>query len=171
MRSPAELYRRWLPFGMLASHSRCHGQPPREPWEYGEQFMNDFRAAVEMKYKLMPYVYAQAKDCSERGLPMLRALFVEYPKDPGAWLVEDEYLFGSGHARRADFRSEREGTQRLFAPRASGLIINQALSMRAAGVKSPSERFLLSSWYVTARFCRKLSWRNRPNKWIGRNWI
>ncbi len=95
MRSPAELYRRWLPFGMLASHSRCHGQPPREPWEYGERFMNDFRAAVEMKYKLMPYVYAQAKDCTERGLPMLRALFVEYPKDPGAWLVEDEYLFGS----------------------------------------------------------------------------
>jgi alpha-D-xyloside xylohydrolase len=43
----------------------------------------------------MPYVYAQAKDCSERGLPMVRALFVEFPNDPGAWLVEDEYLFGS----------------------------------------------------------------------------
>jgi alpha-D-xyloside xylohydrolase len=48
-----------------------------------------------MKYKLMPYVYAQAKDCSERGLPMVRALLVEFPKDPGAWLVEDEYMFGS----------------------------------------------------------------------------
>jgi alpha-D-xyloside xylohydrolase len=48
-----------------------------------------------MKYKLMPYVYAQAKDCSERGLPMVRALLVEFPEDPGAWLVEDEYMFGS----------------------------------------------------------------------------
>ena len=48
-----------------------------------------------MKYKLMPYVYAQAKDCSERGLPMVRALLVEFPDDPGAWLVEDEYMFGS----------------------------------------------------------------------------
>ena len=48
-----------------------------------------------MKYRLMPYVYAQAKDSSERGLPMLRALFVEYPDDPGSWTVEDEYLFGS----------------------------------------------------------------------------
>ena len=47
-----------------------------------------------MKYKLMPYVYAQAKDCSERGLPM-RALLVEFPHDAGAWLVEDEYMFGS----------------------------------------------------------------------------
>jgi alpha-D-xyloside xylohydrolase len=43
----------------------------------------------------MPYVYAQAKDCTERGLPMVRALFVEFPEDPGAWLVEDEYMFGS----------------------------------------------------------------------------
>jgi alpha-D-xyloside xylohydrolase len=48
-----------------------------------------------MKYKLMPYVYAQAKDCSERGLPMVRALLVEFPQDKGAWLVEDEYMFGS----------------------------------------------------------------------------
>ena len=48
-----------------------------------------------MKYKLMPYVYAQAKDCTERGLPMVRALLVEFPEDPGAWLVEDEYMFGS----------------------------------------------------------------------------
>ena len=48
-----------------------------------------------MKYKLMPYVYTQAKDCSERGLPMVRALLVEFPDDPGAWLVEDEYMFGS----------------------------------------------------------------------------
>ncbi len=95
IRSPAELYRRWLPFGMLTSHSRCHGAPPKEPWEYGEEFMNDFRLAVEMKYKLMPYVYAQAKQCSEHGLPMLRALFIEYPDDAGSWLVEDEYLFGS----------------------------------------------------------------------------
>jgi len=95
IRSPAELYRRWLPFGMLTSHSRCHGAPPKEPWEYGEEFMNDFRRAVEMKYKLMPYVYAQAKHCSEHGLPMLRALFIEYPDDTGSWLVEDEYLFGS----------------------------------------------------------------------------
>jgi len=48
-----------------------------------------------MKYELMPYVYAQAKACCEKGLPMVRALFVEYPHDPGSWLVEDEYLFGS----------------------------------------------------------------------------
>jgi alpha-D-xyloside xylohydrolase len=91
----ADLYRRWLAFSVLSSHSRCHGIGPREPWEYGAAFMDDFRRIVELRYRLMPYIYAQAKDSSERGLPMLRALFVEYPNDPGSWRVDDEYLFGS----------------------------------------------------------------------------
>ena len=90
-----DLYRRWTAFGMLSSHSRCHGAPPREPWEYSPAFLEYFRRADELRYRLMPYIYAQAKDSSERGLPMVRALFVEYPDDPGAWQVEDEYLFGS----------------------------------------------------------------------------
>lgn len=92
--SPENLFGRWLPFGFLTSHSRIHGAPPTEPWYYPKKFMNLYRSAAEMKYKLMPYVYTQAKDCSDRGLPMMRALFVEYPHDAGAWLVEDEYLFG-----------------------------------------------------------------------------
>ena len=93
--SPEDIYRRWLPFGFLSSHTRAHGAPPTEPWLISESFTKAFRQSAEMKYKLMPYVYAQAKDCSERGLPMVRALLVEFPEDPGAWLVEDEYMFGS----------------------------------------------------------------------------
>jgi alpha-D-xyloside xylohydrolase len=89
------LFARWLAFGMLTSHSRCHGEAPKEPWNYGQAFMNQFRLEDELKYKLMPYVYAQAKDSSQRGLPMLRALFLEFPDDPGSWNVDDEYLFGS----------------------------------------------------------------------------
>ncbi len=93
--SPEDVYRRWLPFGFLSSHSRAHGAPPTEPWLIGEDFTKAFREAAELKYRLMPYVYAQAKDCSNRGLPMVRALFIEFPDDPGAWNVEDEYMFGS----------------------------------------------------------------------------
>lgn len=94
--SPEELYCRWIPFGFLTSHTRAHGAPPTEPWLYDSKRVQDvFRRSAEMKYRLMPYVYAQAKECTEKGLPMLRALFVEFPDDPGAWKVEDEYLFGS----------------------------------------------------------------------------
>ena len=94
-KSPENLYARWAAFGLLSSHSRSHGAPPKEPWAYSPEFLNTFRVTDEMRYKLMPYIYAQAKDCTERGLPMVRALFVEFPEDPGSWLIDDEYLFGS----------------------------------------------------------------------------
>ncbi len=80
--------------GFLCFTPGAHGAPPTEPWLYNEGFLKAFRQNAELKYKLMPYVYAQAKECTEKGLPMMRALFVEYPHD-AAWLVEDEYLFGS----------------------------------------------------------------------------
>jgi alpha-D-xyloside xylohydrolase len=95
LQTPENLYRRWTPFGMLTSHVRSHGAPPKEPWEYGEDFLDFFREADNMRYRLMPYIYAQAKDCTDKGLPMVRALFIEHPDDPGSWLVDNEYLFGS----------------------------------------------------------------------------
>jgi len=93
--TPESLYRRWIPFGFLTSHTRSHGAPPTEPWQYNESFVDAYRLCAEMKYKLMPYIYAQAKYCTETGLPMVRALLVEFPDDPGAWAVEDEYMFGN----------------------------------------------------------------------------
>jgi len=79
---------------MLSSHSCCNGAPPKEPWEYDEEFVDEFRRTVELRYKLMSYVYAQAKLCSQEGYPMLRTLFFEHPEDTTSWLIEDEYMFG-----------------------------------------------------------------------------
>lgn len=94
--TPEELYCRWIPFGFLTSHTRAHGAPPTEPWLYeSERVQNAFRLSAEMKYKLMPYVYAQAKECTEKGLSMTRPLFMEFPNDPASWRVETEYMFGS----------------------------------------------------------------------------
>ena len=92
-KSPEELYRRWMPYGMLTSHSRVHGVET-EPWLYDEDFIAYFRECSELKYKLMPYIYEQAQQSAKAGLPMQRALLLEYPEDPGAWFIEDQYLFG-----------------------------------------------------------------------------
>jgi alpha-D-xyloside xylohydrolase len=94
-RAPRDLYRRWLAFGVLTSHTRAHGAPPREPWEYDADLTEDFRRALNLRYSLMPYIYAQAKDSSARGFPMLRTLFFEFPEDETSWLIEDEYMFGA----------------------------------------------------------------------------
>ncbi len=93
--TPESLYRRWAAFGALSSHSRSHGTPPKEAWEYGDGFLDYFRLVIEMRYRLMPYIYAQSKVSAELGLPMVRALFIEFPDDPGAWKVDDQYMFGS----------------------------------------------------------------------------
>ena len=51
--SPEDIYRRWLPFGFLSSHTRAHGAPPTEPWLISESFTQAFRECAEMKYKLI----------------------------------------------------------------------------------------------------------------------
>jgi len=109
------LFARWLAFGMLSSHSRCHGIAPKEPWLYGTNFMARFRLIDELKYRLMPYVYAQAKDSSQHGLPMVRALFLEFPDDPGSWLVDDEYLYGSS-ILVAPLLHENETSRAVYLP-------------------------------------------------------
>jgi alpha-D-xyloside xylohydrolase len=93
--SPDEdLYRRWLVFGMLTSHSRTHGFPPREPWLYSTGFLKDFRRIVGLKYRLLPYIYTQAALSCNQGFPMIRSLFFQYPEDETAWYIEDQYMFG-----------------------------------------------------------------------------
>ena len=94
-KSPEELYGRWTAFGMLTSHSRCHGNPPKEPWEYSKEFTHLFRKSVELKYSLLPYIKEQSLKSIEKGYPLLRTLFFEYPDDDTSWLIDDEYFFGS----------------------------------------------------------------------------
>jgi alpha-D-xyloside xylohydrolase len=85
---------RWLPFGVLLSHARCHGLPPTEPWEFDDEFMDVFRKTVELRYRLLPYLWTQAHECSEAGHPMIRPLFFEFTDDPGSWQADDVYLLG-----------------------------------------------------------------------------
>ena len=93
-KSPEELYNRWTFLGIFTSHMRCHGQPPKEPWAYSQEFCDSFRRMLELRYRLMPYIMAQSVLCSEKGLPLLRAMFLEYPQDETCSTLEDQYFFG-----------------------------------------------------------------------------
>lgn len=141
--SPEDIYRRWLPFGFLSSHTRAHGAPPTEPWLISESFTDAFRDCAEMKYQLMPYVYAQAKDCSNRGLPMVRAMFVEFPHDQGAWYCEDQYMYGaqilvaplmeSGNERTVYLPSSDEGTPMKWIDYQTGKVYSSGYHTIEAG--------------------------------------
>lgn len=88
------LYIRWAQLGLFSAHARCHGESPREPWRYGERAERIFRKYAKLREALMPYLLAQADESCRTGLPLMRALVLEWPDDPVAWSIEDEFLLG-----------------------------------------------------------------------------
>ena len=92
-----ELYVRWAQLGLFSSHSRCHGcgdRNHREPWMFSEEACRIFRFYDKLRYSLMPYIYSEAEKCTHTGLPMMRALWLEYPEDRNVRHIDDQYLFG-----------------------------------------------------------------------------
>jgi alpha-D-xyloside xylohydrolase len=130
-KAPADLYRRWMAFGVLTSHTRTHGAPPREPWEYSPAMVTDFQNALGLKYSLMPYIYSQSHVSSAKGWPMLRTLFFEYPNDPGSWLVEDEYMLGANLLVAPLFEDAAKG-RRVYLPPGTWIDYQTGLSYPGA---------------------------------------
>jgi len=92
-----ELYIRWAQLGLFSSHSRCHGAGDdtyREPWRFSKEACDIFRFYDKLRYSLMPYIYEEAQKSTETGLPMMRALYLEYPEDKNVRYIDDQYLFG-----------------------------------------------------------------------------
>jgi alpha-D-xyloside xylohydrolase len=111
-----ELFKRWMFFGMFTSHSRVHGFPPREPWEFSDEFLKIFRKMVEMRYRLMPYIFTQAFIASQHGWPMLKTMFLNYPDEPATWNLEDQYMFGE-EMLIAPIIEENMNTKNVYLPK------------------------------------------------------
>ncbi len=93
--STADVYKRWIAFGLLSSHSRLHGSGSyRVPWLYDEESVDVLRHFTQLKCKLMPYLYTQANLTSQSGIPMMRAMFLEYPDDIICENIDTQYFLG-----------------------------------------------------------------------------
>jgi alpha-glucosidase (family GH31 glycosyl hydrolase) len=117
----AELYLRWFQFGAFCTLFRCHGRAwkLRLPWGwdtgetgpteisgYGGSALPDpselhntqvepiCRKYLELRYRMLPYLYSSVRECTATGLPIMRALWLHYPDDPAAVARGDEYLWG-----------------------------------------------------------------------------
>ncbi len=119
-RPSPELYVRWAQFGLFCSHARCHGagnDNPREAWTFGEEAEEIFRQYATLRYRLLPYIYDQARRCSASGKPMVRALIIDYPEDRNVWHIEDQYLFGDALLVAPVLRPLAEAGERvLYVP-------------------------------------------------------
>ena len=117
----AELYLRWFQFGAFCTLFRCHGRnwKLRLPWGWntgdpGPMEISRYQGAaipdashlhnpqvepicrkyLELRYRMLPYIYSAVRECTKTGLPVMRALWLHYPEDPQAAMRGDEYLWG-----------------------------------------------------------------------------
>jgi alpha-D-xyloside xylohydrolase len=91
----ADVYKRWIAFGLLSSHSRLHGNSSyRVPWAYDEEAVDVLRQFTKLKCSLMPYLYRAAIQSHEQGTPMLRAMHFEFPNDPACDHLDRQYMLG-----------------------------------------------------------------------------
>ncbi len=89
------LFKRWVAFGLLSSHSRLHGSSSyRVPWLLDEEAVDVLRAFTKLKARLMPYLYQASLQAHREGIPMMRAMVVEFPWDPACTHLERQYMLG-----------------------------------------------------------------------------
>ncbi|HET7537892.1 MAG TPA: alpha-xylosidase [Candidatus Didemnitutus sp.] len=92
---PPAIYKRWVAFGLLSSHSRLHGSSSyRVPWHYNGEACDVLRFFTKLKCRLMPYLYAAAVEAHRDGTPVMRAMQLEFPSDPACDTLERQYLLG-----------------------------------------------------------------------------
>jgi alpha-D-xyloside xylohydrolase len=89
-----EILIRWMQLGLFHSHSRIHGTGRREIYKFSSEIVRICKQYIQLRYKLIPYIYGSAIKCVEKSLPMSRALVIEYQDDPTVWNIGDEFLFG-----------------------------------------------------------------------------
>lgn len=107
--APADIYKRWCQFGLLSSHSRLHGSGSyRVPWLFDEEACDVLRKFVKLKCSLMPYLYRQAVLSHERGTPMLRPMFVEFPEDRSCETLDRQYMLGDSLLAAPVFKASGE---------------------------------------------------------------
>jgi alpha-glucosidase len=92
-----ELLVRWTQIGAFLPFFRNHAallSPAQEPWAFGEPYLSLNRAAIELRYRLLPYLYTAVWQCAQSGLPIVRPLLLAYPDDPQTHALDDQFLCG-----------------------------------------------------------------------------
>ncbi|MBQ7954946.1 MAG: alpha-xylosidase [Lachnospiraceae bacterium] len=93
--STADVYKRWVAFGLLSSHSRLHGSTSyRVPWVYDEEAVDVVRFFTKLKARLMPYLFETAIYTNRTGIPTMRSMVIEFTEDKTCGFVDKQYMLG-----------------------------------------------------------------------------
>ena len=114
--TPTEaVFKRWVQFGLLSSHSRLHGSRSyRVPWDYGDEAVEVTRDFTRLKHRLAPYLQRAAQQAHASGVPVMRAMLLEFPDDPAAATLDRQYLLGDDLLVAPVF--SEDGTVEFYVP-------------------------------------------------------
>ena len=105
--STPDVYKRWVAFGLLSSHSRLHGSTSyRVPWAYDEEAVDVVRFFTKLKARLMPYLYKTAVITSKTGIPTMRSMVLEFTEDRTCHYTDRQYMLGDSLLTAPIFNEE-----------------------------------------------------------------
>lgn len=90
-----DVFKRWTAFGLLSSHSRFHGSSSyRVPWLFDKESVDVARYFSRLKNSLMPYLFHAAVENNQTGVPVMRAMLLDFPEDPACEVLDRQYMLG-----------------------------------------------------------------------------
>ncbi len=111
----AGVFKRWLAFGLLSSHSRLHGSDSyRVPWAFDDEAVQVARRFTRLKMTLMPYLLGAARQVTAQGTPMIRPMIMEFPDDPACEYLSTQYMLGDALLVAPVFHAD--GHVRYYVP-------------------------------------------------------
>ena len=128
----AALFKRWTAFGLLSSHSRLHGSESyRVPWVFDDEAVDVTREFAELKNRLMPYLWGCAVEAHRTGIPMMRAMVLEFPDDRTCAQLDRQYLLGPDVLVAPVF--DDAGDVELYVPRGRWVGLLDGLAVEGPG--------------------------------------
>ncbi|MDD3334780.1 MAG: alpha-xylosidase [Eubacteriales bacterium] len=125
--APADVYKRWIAFGMLSSHSRLHGSTSyRVPWLFDEESCDVAREFTQLKCRLMPYLFNAALEAHEKGIPVMRPMMLEFPGDIACETCDTQYMLGESLLVAPVFHKDHHVDYYLPAGRWVNLLTGEA---------------------------------------------
>jgi len=145
-----DLYKRWVAFGLLSSHSRLHGSSSyRVPWLFDEEAVDVLRFFTKQKCALMPYLYAMAVKTNKTGIPVMRPMVLEYQDDPVCAFLDRQYMLGDNLLVAPVFNEKGETETYLPTLPNNGAWTNWFTNKQINGgcyVKEKCDYFTLPLW-------------------------
>jgi len=142
-----DVFKRWLAFGLLSSHSRLHGSASyRVPWLIDEESSRVTKFFTDLKSSLMPYILKMAKIAHIEGIPVMRPMMMEFADDRACDYLDKQYMLGDSLLVAPIFNSE--GIADFYLPQGKWISLITGVEVEGGSWRSEKHSYLSLPLYV-----------------------